>query len=255
MTETNRPSSFLATKGLFPDQTYRAFLHWDLQASAEDNVRELRRQNTVGGPSIGWLKDFGKILLRRFGETGPPEALVDLAKAGCEMTVWRPLLLWHCCERDALLEAFLSDWLFSEHERGAVKVSRDAAESFVRDFVTRAGYGAWSDSNITQSSSGLLRTAVAFGLLTNGRQRHFSDYVMPNESMLYVLHYLFRQEQSSVKVIGSSRWRIFMMSSAHVEGELLRLHQLHRVEFHRAGSLVELKLPFASESAFARSLS
>ncbi len=46
-------SSFLATKGLFPEQTYRAFQRWDLSTSLEENVRHVRVDNTVGGPSLG----------------------------------------------------------------------------------------------------------------------------------------------------------------------------------------------------------
>lgn len=250
-----RPSSFLATKGLFPDQVYRAFERWDLNASLEDNVSAIRQNNTVAGPSLGWLKDFGKILLRRFGPAGPPRALVDLAKQRCEIHIWRPMLLWHACETDELLDAFLCRWLFSEHQRGSLRVTRESAESFLRDHLSEQGCDPWSDSNVTQSSSGLLRTASQFGLLTGGRRREFTGYHLPEDVFLYVSHRLLNQIESTAKVVNHLGWRRFLIEPRDVENELLRLHQMHRLQFQRAGSIVELRLPFDSEAEFARSLS
>ena len=254
MTDRTRPSSFLATKGLFPEQMYRAFKRWDLSLSTEENVRVLRTTNTVGGPSLGWLKDFGKIVLRRFGSDGPPSAIVELAQQGCDLAVWKPLLLWHCAESDSLLRAFLADWLFEQHQRGVVRVTREAVEDLLGLHLKANDHEPWSASNLEQSSSGLLRTAAVFGLLTGGRTRSFAGYHLPEPSFMYLAHLLMHRYASSARVVADPGWRLFMMTPTVVEGELLRLHQLHRLQFHRAGTIVELHLPCSSEREFARSM-
>lgn len=254
MTDRHRPSSFLATKGLFPEHTYRAFQRWDVSSSLEENVRIIRTANTVGGPSIGWLKDFGKIILRRFGPAGPATALVELARHNCDLQVWKPLLLWHGCETDHLLRSFLSDWLFGQQQRGVVRVSREAVEEFLRCHLAANNQAMWSDSNIEQSSSGMLRTAGAFGLLTEGRGRMLTGYHLPEASFLYVAYVLMQRYASSSRVVADPSWRLFMLSQGAVEEEFLRLHQLHRLQFNRAGSLVELVLPCKSADDFVRSI-
>ena len=254
MKDRTRASSFLATKGLFPEQIYRAFQRWDLAVSMETNVRTLRTTNTVGGPSLGWLKDFGKILIRRFGNDGPPPALIELAQQGCDLTIWKPLLLWHCANTDDLLRTFLTEWLYKQHEAGVVRIAREAVQEFLREFLIASEQQPWSDSNIEQSSSGLMRTAVIFGILTDARTRGFAGYHLPEQSFLYVLHLLMRTYSSSSRVVADPGWRLFMLSQDAVESELLRLHQLHRLQFQRAGSLVELHLPCSSEHEFARSM-
>jgi len=252
LTDRTRPSSFLATKGLFPEQMYRALQKWDLAATVEENVRVLRTTNTVGGPSLGWLKDFGKIVLRRFGTDGPPAAIVELAQQGCDLAVWKPLLLWHCAEADSLLRAFLADWLFEQHQRGVVRVTREAVEEFLRLHLTASDQEPWSASNVEQSSSGLLRTAAVFGLLTDGRMKSFAGYHLPEPSFMYLVHLLMYRYASSGRVVADPSWRLFMMTPSVVESELLRLHQLHRLQFHRAGTIVELHLPCSTEREFAR---
>ena len=41
------------------------------------------------------------------------------------------------------------------------------------------------------------------------------------------------------------------LQPADVEQELLRLHQFRKLEYHVAGSLVQLSLPYASSSEYA----
>ncbi len=231
---------------------YRALQKWDLSVSVEENVRVLRTTNTVGGPSLGWLKDFGKIVLRRFPADGPPAAIVELAQQDCDLAVWKPLLLWHCAEADSLLRSFLADWLFEQHQRGVVRVTREAVEEFVRLHLAALDQEPWSATNVEQSSSGLLRTAAVFGLLTDGRTRSVTGYHLPEPSFMYFAHLLMHRYASSARVVADPGWRLFMMSPTVVEGELLRLHQVHRLQFHRAGTMVELHLPCSSEREFAR---
>lgn len=252
MTLHVRPSSFLATKGLFPEQTYRAFQRWDGSASLEENVRILRTTNPVGGPSLGWLKDFGKIILRRFGPDGPPNALVELAKNDCDLHVWKPLLLWHSAETDPLLRSFIGEWLFEQRARGAVRVTRQSIEEFLRHYLASDGLEPWSQSNLEQSSSGLLRTAAVFGLVAEGRVKTLLRPHPPDSSFLYVVYVLMQRYGSSSRVVADPSWRLFMMSPSDVEAELLRHHQLHRLQFHRAGTVMELQLPYRNADEYAR---
>jgi len=90
-----RPSSFLITKGALVQATYATFAGWDLTRPVGENTRRLRTTNYIGAPSNGWLKNFAKVITRRFDPQGADRPLVELAKAGCDLEIWKPLLLWH----------------------------------------------------------------------------------------------------------------------------------------------------------------
>ena len=59
---------------------------------------------------------------RRFEPNGRDRALVVLAKNGCPIDEWKPLLLWHITRDEFLLRDFLLNWLFSGFDAGAFRV-------------------------------------------------------------------------------------------------------------------------------------
>ncbi|MFH1924679.1 MAG: BrxA family protein [Planctomycetota bacterium] len=249
-------SSFLATKGAMVEPTYRAFQQWDLSRSLADNVRRIRQTNPIGAPSNGWLNDFGKLLLRRFDPLVEDRPLVELAQQGWDLEAWRPALLWHLSRTDPLLTDFLKSWLFELHEQGIVLIKPEAAREYLRSYLKShlpADRSMWSDTNIAASAAGLLRSAVDFHLLRGRQVKHFEPYRLPDQSLVYLLHALMDKYQSTRRVVDADDWRLFLMRPSEVEEELLRLHQFGKLRFERAGSLLELTLPFSTAADYARS--
>jgi hypothetical protein len=132
----------------------------------------------------------------------------------------------------------------------------EAARQYLRSYLHAqlGDPGAWSDANITTSASGLLRTAVDFGLVRGRYVKQFQPYHLPEESQVYLLHALQERLESTQKVIRAADWRLFLMTPADVEEELLRLHQFGKLRFERAGSMVELTLPYPMAADYARSV-
>jgi hypothetical protein len=96
--------------------------------------------------------------------------------------------------------------------------------------------------------------ATDFGLLTGNVNKHFSPYHLPQECFLYVVHAIAEQEANARCLIDSLDWRLFLMAPEDVERELLNLHQYRKVEYHVAGSLVQLSLPNKSLLDYARTI-
>jgi hypothetical protein len=249
------PSSFLATKGVMAEATFRAFQCWNLDAPLADNVAQIRKSNPIGGPSAGWLKDFGKILLRRFGPNGPDRFLVELVKQGWDLETWRPVLLWHASSTDPLLTNFFTNWLFELREQGIVLVDTLAAVDFLRTYLKQhiGQEKTWSESNLKQSASGLLRTGVEFHLLRGRANKQFEAYRLPELSFFYFLHVLKDKYGSTDRMLHASDWRLFLLRTSDIEEELLRLHQFRKLRFERAGSMMELTLPHRTLNEYLRS--
>lgn len=248
-------SSFLAIKGAFIEETYRAFREWDLTASAAENLDRLLETNHIGASSTAWLKNIIRVLKQRFDVTGPDRSLVLLAQKGWHIEDWRPLMLWHICRTDELLRCFLADWLFEKRNQGLVLISTDAVRNFLADLIKmRLGSPtAWKESTLTRVANGLLRTAVEFQLMRGRTTREFETYRLPDQSFMYMLYVLMEREQNTRNVIHATDWRLFLLRPEQVEQELLRLHQFGKLRFERAGSFLELTLPCEHTEDFIRS--
>ena len=86
-------SSFTLIKGAMIRESYAVFAAWDFERSKRENLSRLREENFIGASSDTWLRDVAWVINRRFEPHGRDRALILLAKRGCDLEVWRPLLL------------------------------------------------------------------------------------------------------------------------------------------------------------------
>ena len=195
-----------------------------------------------------------KVLRRRLDPSGKDRALTELTKAGCSIDVWRPLLLWHIARGEYLLWDFLTEWLFERSDEGALFVSPEDLRGHIRELPSKgvAAQSHWTDSTVNKMTSALLKMGEDFGLLKGGRKREIAGYTLPEPSTMYLLHAIRDKEPSSHAMINAGDWRIFQMRPEDVERELVLLHQLGRLTYNAAGSIVELELPEDSALGYAR---
>jgi Putative inner membrane protein (DUF1819) len=249
----NVASSFTVVKGAMIDETYAVFAAWDFARSKRENLDRLRDENFIGARSATWLRDVAKVLNRRFEPDGRDRALVVLARSGCDVEVWKPLLLWHMTRDEFLVRDFLQSWLFPVYEAGAFRVRPEEVQTYLQGIRKRGGKTehAWSEQTTKRVAAGLLKIAVDFGLLRGKQVKELASYHLPEPSFLYLLHAMQDEQRSPGKVIDAPDWRMFLMHPADVERELLRLHQFRKLDYQVAGSLVQLSLPCTSARAYA----
>jgi hypothetical protein len=91
-----------------------------------------------------------------------------------------------------------------------------------------------------------------FGLLEgDGPAKTFSSIHLSDELILYFCHTIASEENSASRVLTSELWRLVLFSQDHVHAHLLRLHQFRKLDYHVAGSIVELNLPYTSAWEYA----
>lgn len=246
-------SSFTIVKGALIEETYAVLAAWDLSRSKRQNLETLRTQNFIGARSATWLRDVAKVINRRFEPAGRDRALVLLAKSGCDLEEWKPLLLWHMTRDEFLLRDFLENWLFPVFETGALRVRVEDVESYLSGIRQRGAQieHAWSAETTKRVAAGLLKIATDFGLLRGSVVKEFASFHLPERSFVYLLHALRDEKRSPALVIAADDWRMFLMCASDVEHELLRLHQFRKLDYQVAGSLIQLTLPCATSSEYA----
>lgn len=247
-------SSFTLIKGAMIAETYAVFAAWDFGASKKANLDRLRSDNFIGAGSTTWLRDVAKVLNRRFDPANRDRALVLLAKNGCPIEEWKPILLWHITRDEFLLRDFLINWLFPTFVSGTYRVRTEDVYEHLRSVGRRGGIieHAWSDTTLNRVSAALLKMAVDFGLLRGSSTKEFASYHLPERSFLYILYALREETRNPRKVLETEEWRMFLMLPSDVERELLRLHQYQKVDYQIAGSLVQLSLPCANACEYAK---
>ena len=249
-------SSFTVVKGAMIDETYRIFANWDFETSKRENLDLVRAENTIGASSATWLRDVAKVVNRRFDPDGRDRALVQLARSGCDIREWKPILLWHMTRDEFLVRDFIVNWLFPAYADGAFRLAPAQVMSYLAEVGDRGGQTEhpWSAATTQRVAAGLLRIAVDFGLLRGargGRVKEFGTYHLPERSFLYLLHAMRERRLSPNKIVNSPDWRLFLLQPSDVEQELYRLHQFRQLDYQRAGSIVQLSLPCKSSSGYA----
>jgi bacteriophage exclusion system BrxA-like protein len=235
------------------DETYAVFAAWDFASTKKENLDRLRRENFIGASTTTWLRDVAKVLNRRFDPGARDRALVILAKNGCPIDEWKPILLWHMTRDEFLLRDFLINWLFPTFVSGAYRVRTEDLYEHLRSVGRRGGTTehSWSEMTLNRVATALLKMAVDFGLLRGSAVKEFASYHLPERSFLYLIYALREEMGSPRKVLESENWRMFLMLPSDVERELLRLHQYRKLDYQIAGSLVQLSLPCASAREYA----
>lgn len=250
-------SSFTVIKGALVPETLAFFHAWDPAATTTDNFARARLENAVHAKSDNWLRDVIKVLHRRFEPEGRDRPLVALARSGVDLAVFKPCLLWHMSRDEFLVRDFLTIWLFEQWQAGTFRVRVADVTAYLGSLRSRSGVvfeSAWSDTTTARVASALLRIASDFDLLRGTQSREFAPYHLPEAAFVYLLLALHSTEPNARRIIESPDWRLFRMSPADVEAELLRLHQYRRLHFESAGSLARIELPYASAEAFAQEL-
>src|SRR5277367_1755277 len=208
-------SSFTLIKGSMIDETYAVFAAWDFASSKKENLDRLKRENFIGANTSTWLRDVAKVLNRRFDPSTRDRALVILAKNGCPVDEWKPILLWHITRDEFLLRDFLVNWLFPTYASGAYRVRTEDLYEHLRSVESRGGTAehAWSELTLNRVATALLKMAVDFGLLRGSVNKEFASYHLPDRSFLYILYALREKTPSPRKILQSEDWRMFFRES------------------------------------------
>jgi hypothetical protein len=235
------------------DETYAVFAAWDHTLSKRENLDRLRQENFIGAKTTTWLRDVVKVLNRRFDPNDRDRPLVLLAKNGCPVDDWKPLLLWHITRDEFLLRDFLTYWLFPNFMSGTHSIRTEDLHAHLQSIPKRGGTTehAWTKTTVKRVAAALLKMAADFGLLRGSVVKEFASYHLSERSFLYLLYAIREEMRSPRKVVESEDWRMFLMTPADVERELLLLHQYRKLDYHVAGSIVELTLPFANACEYA----
>jgi hypothetical protein len=241
-------SSFGIIKGPMIPESYACLRAWDWSESKVQNIHRFKIESLAGAGSANWVRDVAFAMSSRFDPDGADRPLALLAQKDPGLDLWKPLLFWHWAQKEYLLRMFLLDWLAPRIREGYRSFK---SEDLIPTLQKLWGPGGpisepWTESTTKHVAPALLKIGQSFDLLGGRQVRTLVPYHLPEACFLYVLRSILDREGSPRKAVEAPDWGIFLMEPQAVKQELLRLHQYRKLEYHAAGSLVELTLPYAN---------
>lgn len=244
-------SQRLVRKGALIQETYNLFRNWKDKMSFDQNF-----DDTFEGSfrSEAWKREIYSTLRRRFRNLQTAKSLIVLARSGYDISDWKYCLHFYIAIHEALYRLFLATWLYPEYQSGRFSLrTQDAVQHVVSVWKSNnPGSTPLSEYGAVRTARDLLRMARDFGLLEGeGPTKTFSSIHLSDELMLYFCHIIASEENSASRVLTSELWKLVLVRQDQVHAHLLRLHQYRKLEYHVAGSIVELTLPCTSVGEYA----
>jgi hypothetical protein len=249
-------SSKIIKAGALIGDTKTLLAHWNVDASVEENINRVHRNNVFGKASRSRVKDILAIFRKRYlSEKSVTKALVTLVRKKFPTTTLDRLLYFHSARADQLLRDAVTEVLLPIQSRGLVDIKVRDVERFLAQRVAEGKTtGHWSEPTITRIAQGLLSALRDFGVLQGAVNKKIAPAYLPVESFAYVAFYLKQHQPSGMKLIELPDWKLFFLRREGVERLLFEAHQRDLLEYHVAGSVTRLTFPAESLEEYANVL-
>jgi len=249
-------SSKIIKAGALIGDTKTLLSHWDVDASVDENLNRVRRDNVFGKASRSRVEDILAIFRQRYlTEESVTKALVTLVRRKFPAAALDRLFYFHSARADQLLHDAVTEILVPLRARGLVDINVNDFQRALAEWVDEGKTtGHWSESTITRIAQGLLSALRDFGVLQGKVNKKIAPTYSPVESFSYLVFYLKQHQPSGAKLIELSDWKLFFLSREGVERLLFEAHQRDLLEYHVAGSVTRLTFPAETLDEYANVL-
>src|SRR6266404_3828491 len=122
-------SSRIIKAGALIGDTKTLLSHWNVNASVDENIKRVQRENVFGKASRSRIEDILPIFRRRYlTEESVTKALVILVRRKFPSAALDRLLYFHSARADQLLHDAVTKILLPLHERGLVDIGVQSFE-------------------------------------------------------------------------------------------------------------------------------
>jgi len=230
--------------------------HWDLDASVDENLSRVRRENVFGKASRSRVEDILGIFRQRYlSEKAVTKALVTLVRGKFPTAALEKLFYFHSARNDRLLHDAVTEILVPMQAQGLVHITvQDLHRSLTKWVEEGKATSRWSESTVAHAVRGLMSALRDFGVLQGAVNKKIAPAYLPIEAFAYVVFYLKQHEPSGAKLIELPEWNLFFMRREAVERFLFEAHQRDLLEYHVAGSVTRLTFPAGTLEEYANVL-
>ncbi len=249
-------SSRIIKAGALIGDTKTLLSHWDVDASVDENLKRVQRDNVFGKASRSRVEDILAIFRQRYLiEKSVTQALVTLARGRFPSAALERLLYFHSARADQLLHDAVTEVLVPMREKGLLDIGVEDFQRPLTEWVEQGKtVSGWSEITIVRAAQELLATLRDFGVLEGAAKKRIVPVFLPIESFSYIVFYLKQRQPSGAKLIELQDWKLFFLRGETVERLLFEAHQHRLLEYHVAGSVTRLTFPAETIEEYANVL-
>jgi len=159
----------------------------------------------------------------------------------------KPIYYWISAKAEPMIADFSREFLLPR-----LSTARAGVEQFeVLDWLNAKG-SRWSPTVSTKVASGLLAALRDFGILEGHTSKRLASLRLPIGSFAYLAFCLHKLGALGRGLVFHHDWQLFLLHTPDVEHNFLEAHQRRLVEYHAAGSTVNLSFPCETLEDYAR---
>ena len=177
-------SSKIIKAGALIGDTKTLLSHWNVDASVDENIKRLQRENVFGKASRSRVDDILAIFRQRYlVEESVTRALVVLAFGRFATAALERLLFFHSARADQLLHDVVTELFVPMREQGSVDISVHELQRLLVQFVEQGKTASsWSEITILRVAQELLATLRDFGVLQGSAKKRIVPAFLPVEA-------------------------------------------------------------------------
>ena len=166
-------SSKIIKAGALIGDTKTLLSHWDVDASVDENINRVQRDNVFGKASRSRVEDILAIFRQRYlTEESVTKALVTLVRGKFPTAALERLLYFHSARADQLLHDAVTEILVPMQAQGLVDINvHDFQRSLAKWVDEGKTTGHWSETTITPHCPRIALGSSGFRCASGGRQQ------------------------------------------------------------------------------------
>ena len=220
-------------------------------ASTDENRTAVIRENPLGKATRSRAADvLNRIFIPRFVKGPIPCAwklLRTLEEAGASPAILRPIYYWFTARSEPLLSDFVTEYLVPGRAAGLRAVG---VPEFISWLATKNM--GWSEIVAIKSGRALLAALRDFGVLDGKAKKTLVRPPLPLGAFSFIAFTLSRLGVAGRDMLAHPDWTLFMLTPSDVEHLFLEAHQQRLLQYHAAGTLVNLDFPAGNVEEYAR---
>ncbi|MBU7587297.1 MAG: DUF1819 family protein [Nostoc sp. TH1S01] len=246
-------TSKIIKAGALLTDTKTFFANWNVTLSVSENLDKFRQENLFGKASRSRVEDILAIFRQRYlKEESVTKALITLVNCKFPAEGLNSILYFHSTQSDSLLHDVVTDLLLSLHGLGRHDINVSDVKNWINKQIAQGKtQTSWSDRTITGCAREILSTLRDFGILKGASKKYLTPIYLPVQAFAYIALYLKQRQPSGEKLINSTEWQLFFLSTKAVESFFVEAHQHRLLEYYAAGSIIRIEFPTNSLEEYA----
>jgi hypothetical protein len=220
-------------------------------ASTDDLKEAAIRSNVLNKATRARAADIlRRTFIPRFVEGPIPNAwkfVRPLEDVEASAQIVRPIYYWISAKAEPMIADFSRQFLLPR-----LSTARAGVEQFeVLDWLNPKG-SRWSPTVSIKVASGLLAALRDFGILEGRSSKRLASLRLPIGSFAFLAFCLHKLGTLGRGLLFHPDWQLFLLHTSDVEDNFLEAHQRRLLEYHAAGSTVNLSFPCETLEEYAR---